>query len=115
MVRTTANANDVLGETELPRLQAIQSVALHDSTTQLVLLSGTPRVNVPLLVQRKYVVGTASQVFDFLEGGNKRRGCLNKIVGVKAENSVVALYQRVITQFFLVDFSFSLTRKVPHP
>ena len=58
MESATANMHDIFGETEFPRLKAIQPVTLDDTTSQLILLTRPPRKDSTFVIQSEHMVVT---------------------------------------------------------
>lgn len=70
--------------------------ALDDAATKLVLLARTPREDTATVIQGEDVVGAAGKLLDLFEGGNGDGGGLNVVIGIKAQDSVVALNNPVV-------------------
>jgi hypothetical protein len=62
----------------------VELSALDDAATKLVLIQGED------------VVGAAGKLLDLFEGGNGDWGGLNVVIGIKAQDSVVALNNPVV-------------------
>lgn len=91
MESATANVHDIFGETEFPRLQAIQPVTLDNTTSQLILLTRPPRKDSTSVIQSEHMVVPTGQVFDLLQRRDKGRSRLDLMAGIETQNAIVTL------------------------
>jgi hypothetical protein len=92
VVVAAANLCNILPlESKLTRDKSAHGGSRDDTTSKLVLLAGSPREDLALVVESQDVIGSSREGGDILQLRNKNRGALSRDTLLEAQNAIIAL------------------------